>query len=373
MGVECVAGTASVNGAMSNVMGAGTSSVVTTAGQDFSFLFNKGFGLVKAVPRVLSPLLTREAVAAGATLSVPGLAVAQEAREVAFIHPTTALIGLGAGAVVLAGVGGYRIATRVATAMYRKVARLQSLKIPVRDEEIWYSRFADRSKADFCGDDLQGQARLLPKDCSGIPFDGAIVDKGVAETILQRGGNLNGVRLVGDFRNANLRDADLELANLEQADLFRASLVAANLQGASLRGVKSSDLILEKADLRGADLRGVSLRGVILEDAFLQGSDLFQEAKFSFTRLVSTKLQGANLQNADFTGADFLEADLREADLSRACLVGAKFIGSNLLGAQLPENCFGIVFTNVLVTQEQKTWIEEHGGTITLAQIRAVG
>ncbi|EKD50527.1 MAG: Pentapeptide repeat protein, partial [uncultured bacterium] len=185
--------------------------------------------------------------------------------------------------------------------------------------------------------DLRGA--VLPDDCSGINFAGALLTDLQVWQILHHGGTV---------REAQVNDVDFSGRCLESPNFVQVVFKGADLMGASLDGAKFDLASLEDANMTDAKLRGAS----------------FTYANLKSAKLVSAQLSGSKLMHADLRRADLSYADLSGADLTEAKLSYAVLEGTRLAGATLPEDCSGVDARAAILSDAQREWIKHRGGLV---------
>lgn len=130
-------------------------------------------------------------------------------------------------------------------------------------------------------------------------------------------------------------------------------LTGADLSGASLTKADLTYARLDDADLTDAFLVAANLAGAELPNANLTAAELqsasFHHAFLDGANLTNTNFTEADLTNASLTGADLTDADLTNADLTHADLAEANLTRANLIGACL----LGANLTDTVIDQTQ--------------------
>lgn len=150
----------------------------------------------------------------------------------------------------------------------------------------------------------------------------------------------------GLLGQVHLSDQDLEAAT-PPVQLAGASFTATDFSRADLLGLDLSGLRCPGCDLTDADLTGADVTGAVLTNARITGADLSNAVGATRAQLVATTddwrgtsftgidLSGANLYGSLVTGASFRDGSLANTNLSGLNLNGVDLTGTDLTGATI--------------------------------------
>jgi uncharacterized protein YjbI with pentapeptide repeats len=253
------------------------------------------------------------------------------------------LIGIGIGALLFSGDGGYT------TNLYTEGI---SVALTIFVLNTLAERREDRRRVE------ELKARLVREAGSSV---NAVAVKAIEEIRahgwlegnngILRGSILSKANLCGaNLEDANLCDVVLNDANLSASNMNYANLAGADLSNSDLSHVEAWQADMSKTDfwqanLSNADLEHVCFVMADLSKANISGANLWQ------ANLKDVRLRGANLSGVYLAEANLTGADLRQVKLKNANLHNAIFDETTLL----PDG------SNWTIEKQYAKWWERYG------------